>query len=427
MLYQYLETLKPYLSYPSISTDQKHKAQTNTCASRLAKLFRSNNFQTKIYKKYDNPIIFAEYQTNAKAETILIYGHYDVQPADKNNGWQSNPFKLKITKSKIVGRGVADNKGQSLIHILTVFDLIRQNKLKYNLKFLIEGNEETGSDGLKKFIKDHKKQLACNFILVSDGTTDLKNPYFESSFRGTFNAELRMQTAKNNLHSGAYGGTVPNAALEMSRFLSKLMNPKTNKINIPKFYKDIKQVRSQKFNKIDLKSLGVKKILTKDFYTQTGLNPSIEITGLESGYIGSGYKTIIPNQSIVKLNFRTAPNQDSKLLVASFKKFVQKNTPDYVDYSLNIEKPFQGVDLNSRNKHVKNMAKIASQVYGKKIVFRPCGGSVPIVSIFQKTLKKPIISAGLANPDCHMHGVNENFNIKYIELGFRFSKEIFSK
>ena len=206
---------------PPVSTDPKYKEDIEDTVDWLEDLFEDHSFEEEVFKGYGHPIVYASYEKDPSLETCLVYGHYDVQPAQKSDGWDSDPFELTENDGKYVGRGIVDNKGQVLVHMHSVFELIKEGKLNYNVKFLIEGDEETGGMGIGILLKDKKELFAADCVMISDGEMPYR-PVLTASFRGTFNATVAYKTADNNLHSGLYGGAVPNAAEELSRLIAKM-------------------------------------------------------------------------------------------------------------------------------------------------------------------------------------------------------------
>ncbi len=428
--------LKELISFKSISTDPQYQEQVNKTAEWIADLFKKNGFETEIIKGYDNPVVFASHKIDSEAETVLVYGHYDVQPAEKKDGWDSEPFELTEKDGKLIARGVVDNKGQFLIHAYSVLELIKQNQLKYNVKFLIEGNEETGSGKISGLLKEKKELFKADHILISDGEMPYK-PMVTTSFRGILNVTVRYETANNNLHSGLYGGAVPNAAEELSRLTAKLNNPEYLS-EISDFYEkddslspeDILKCREiDKSRESVLGKTGIKKYFlnnSKSFTATTGFKSMHAVTGFKSGYIGEGYSNIVPNSAEAKINFRIAWDQDPKDVFNKFFEFVKNNTPEYVrveiDEPAQLIKPIK-VDLTlSKHQETINLLK---EVYQDEVLIDYCGAIIPIVGDFQKVLGTDPLLVSLANDDCNMHGVNENYDVGLIEKGLEFSKEFF--
>ncbi|MFI5241333.1 MAG: M20/M25/M40 family metallo-hydrolase, partial [Microgenomates group bacterium] len=431
----YKQLLNEAVRFKSVSTDPKYLGEIEKMVSWLKNTFEDNSFKVKILKsKEANPVVFAEYKVSSDLETILIYGHYDVQPAEKSDGWMGEPFKLFEKGKKIYARGILDNKGQVLIHIATAICLAKENKLKYNIKFLIEGNEETGNASLSSIMRKHKKELACDVVLISDGEMANNGPTVEISLRGGFNSTLIYKTAKNNVHSGIFGGAIPNAAQELTKFLSKLYD-KNNSVGFKEFYSDVDKVNKDQLNNNksllkgseDLAKLaGVQTLLTEtgyDFFTQTGLRPTIQVTGIKSGYIDSGYANIVPATAEARINFRIVSSQDAKKVAETFKSFVKKNTPNYVEYTLSFGGLHNPIKIDTNNKYVKEIEKVLENVYGQKVARKNVGGAIPFVADVKGILGADAVLIPLGNEDCNMHGANENFDLELIQKGLQFSSE----
>ncbi len=431
----YKKLLTEFISFKSISTDPKYLGEIEKAVLWLKNLFTSHAFRVEVWRnKVSNPVVFANLVVNSRLPTILIYGHYDVQPAEKSDGWKSEPFSLFQGKTKLIGRGIVDNKGQVLTHIVNIFELAGQNKLAYNVKFLIEGNEETGSTPWSLLLKKNRKKLACDFLLVSDGELTNNKPTIEISLRGGFNSTLTYTTGKNNLHSGLAGGAVPNAALELSKFLGKLYNSK-NSLSFGGFYKNVdKASPSQLSNNRYLaetgvdaaRLMGVNTLLTEpglDFFSQTGLRPTIQISGLKAGYIDTGYANIVPAIAEARLNFRIVPSQKAASVAREFEKFVARNTPRYVKYSLKIGGLHDPVKIDTNNKYVGKAESILKRVYKTRVNRRNVGGAIPFVGDVKQILGVDTLLVPMANEDCNMHGVNENFDIALIKKALEFSRE----
>lgn len=402
---KYIKLLEKFVSIKSVSTDKSFVGEIEDASLFVANFTKLAGLSTKIIKGYDNPIILARTKNNPDFKTILIYGHYDVQPAKKEDGWTADPFMLTKKKEKLYGRGSADNKGQILIHLYTIAKLIAENKLGYNIIFLVEGAEETGSPNLRKFIDKYKTELACDCIVISDGDLETNlTPVLEKSFRGVANIELTLKTAKVDSHSGLYGGKIPNAGEELANIMSK-MHGNNREILIPNFYKGVKKIGRDK----------------------VGLEPAIEITSLISGYTGEGFRNSIPAKAVAKINIRSAPKQNPDELVKIFKKFVLDQKPKFAKIHFRTEKSSEGAILDLENSFAKKAKKLLENVYKKRVIIKNCGGTLPIVNYFQDILKTPQIMVPLANKDCAMHSALENISVEVIKKGLLFSYQFFAK
>lgn len=404
---RYYNLLEKYLSFKSVSTSSSYKKQINDTAQWLNTLFTNHNFSSQILTGYGNPIVVATYQINTSLPTCLIYGHYDVQPADITDGWTSDPFTLRSDGKKLYGRGVVDNKGQTLIHMMTIFQLIKERKLGMNVIFLIEGDEETGGADLPRFISDHRQHVKADFSLISDGEMHGSTPTIEAGLRGGFNITLSIKTSDADLHSGIYGGKSPNAAHELTRILSKMHNA-DYQVTIPGFQDDVDE-------------------LPKDLAVSTHtLLPAVEVTTLQSGYMNDGYRNSIPATATAKINIRLVKSQTPETLFNFFEQFVKKNISTHTSYTLTYDHPHNAVKLDLNNHFVQRATKILATVYKKQPIFTYSGGAIPIVDYLTDSLKLPTLLVNLANDDCNMHAGNENFDIDLIKKGLEFSRQFFS-
>lgn len=438
MLTTYRKHLSAFVRHKSISTDPKYKNDVAHAAQWLQEQFEAHNFDTEVVEGYGNPIVLARYQTDPDNPTCLVYGHYDVQPADESEGWNSPPFTLTERDSRLFARGAADNKGQILIHMTTVFDLVDRNELAYNVIFLIEGDEETGSERFPHFIRDYKDKLAADVALISDGELTAGHPTIEAGFRGVLNATVDVTTSNTEMHSGLYGGAVPNAAHELIQLLDPLFGNAYH-ITIPGFYKhvdDPDEKTKREIEKIPFdmnrfhKLTGTKKLLTEngyDLYTQTGLRPTAQITGIEAGYTGTGYRNSIPPKATAKINFRLTAAQDPDEIADLFANWVQENTPDYVTAKVRAEQKSPGTILNLDNSYTKTARELLEDTYDRDVIITYVGGTLPIAHQLQKLIGLPQLYIPLANEDCGMHAANENISLDLVQKGLAFSRAFFQK
>lgn len=406
--------LTEYVALKSVSTDPQFKSEMQKTAEWLKSYLQKFGFTVEfIQGPTCNPIVLGNLIVDPNFQTVLIYGHYDVQPSDQ--------FDLAEIDGRLVGRGVVDNKGQNLIHVYTVCKLAQEKKLKYNIKFLIEGNEETGNDDMSDLLRLHKGKLKSDIVLVSDGEIINERPTIEASLRGGFNVRLTYTTAKNNVHSGIYGGAIPNAATELAKFVSNLM-PFTDAMDPI----TDSQITNNKSVEIDLNILGINQQLgTYDFYTQTGLTPTIQITGFKSGYIDGGFANIVPATAEVRLNFRIVASQKAEEIFRLFEEYVALNTPKYVHYEMKAFGLHNPVKLNTNSERFVTTAKLLEDIYGKPVFFQNVGGAIPFISDIKEIFGVDTLSVALANSDCNMHGDNENFRIDLIDKGLQFSEKFF--
>lgn len=429
----YQKFLSELVSMKSISADSSCKTEVVKTSKWLAKQFREHGFAVNVVEGYGNPVIVASYVADPSFKTCLLYGHYDVQPAAREEGWQHDPFVLTKRENRLFGRGAIDDKGQVSVHMLTVFDLVASKDLGYNIKFMVEGNEEVGSPMLGKFIADHKKLLASDFVLISDGELTAGMPTIEIGFRGNLNATLTIATASNDLHSGLYGGVAPNSIHEAAKFVSGLFDA-DQKVLIEGFYDGADPIDHTIHIPFALakyqKNTTTKALLAPknhDFYTATGQLPSLEVSGMHAGYTGEGYRNSIPGKTIVKINMRIVPHQTPEKIEAAFRKHVAKVLPEYVDSTVAFDNGSEGIKLDMNNTYIQRAEQILQQVYGAKPVRKYVGGSIPIVTDFERLYQLPQLLIPLANEDGMMHGLNENFDLEFVEKALKFDQEFFQK
>jgi acetylornithine deacetylase/succinyl-diaminopimelate desuccinylase-like protein len=431
---KYKKLTREFIAFKSISTDAQYKDEMRSTAQWLKMLFEKYNFNVELAEGYGNPIVIAHYEADPSFETCLVYGHYDVQPADVADGWDSDPFELTERDGRLFARGAIDNKGQVMVHISNILDLIEEDLLKYNIKFMIEGNEETGSPDMERFMHDYTDKLKADFTMISDGEQSGDNPTMSVSFRGGFNSTLIIKSSTTDLHSGLFGSAVPSSSTVMSQALAGLWDNQ-GRVTIDGFYDDVLEIDNSELEKnskreFDLKVSGTKQLLTEpgyDFYTQVGLRPAVIITGIQSGYTGQGYRNGVPAQSMAKINFRLVKNQDPQKIMELAKQHFKNILPDYVDYTYETTDPYDGVKLDINNDYVMKAESIMQDVHNKEVLFEYSGGGLPIVTYFDEIFKVPQVIANLANEDCGMHAPNENFDIDTLEKAMRFSREFFGK
>ena len=432
----YRQLLGEYIANKSISTDPAFQSGVQATVAWLKQLFESHGFSFTAVEGYGNPIVVAHYETDPKLQTCLIYGHYDVQPADAADGWDSDPFTATERDGRFYCRGAIDNKGQNLVHIVSIFDLIKDGKLAYNVTFMLEGDEETGSPLLSKFIADKRDLLKADFILISDGELTANLPTIELGFRGGFNLTLTLKTSTTDLHSGMFGTGAPNSAHEMAKLLASLYD-QDNHIAVPGFYDGVDEVTDdirknneripfseEEFHKLS----GAKGRLSEpgyDFYSQTALRPTIQVTGIKSGYMGEGYRNSIPASTSAKINFRLVLHQDTDQVVKAFSDYVRQTVPVYVDVDIDVSDPYDGIKLSPDSEYVQKAYKVLCEVYVSEPLYKYVGGGIPVVTFFHDTLGTPTVSVPLANEDCYMHAANENFTLDCLEKGLDFSRRFF--
>lgn len=437
MLSNYYHILKDLIAFKTVSCQSNSFPEMQSASQYLAKLLQEHGCETEMVLGYGNPIVLASYIHNPKLPTCLLYGHYDVQPADKKDGWKHDPFSLYLWKDKIYGRGVVDNKGQVLIHLLTILELIHEKNLCYNIKMVIEGDEETGSPSFPRFLTDYKEKIKADFCLISDALLQGDGPCLEAGCRWVVNLKLQITTATTALHSGLYWGIVPNAVYELTKIISQIYDM-NHRITIPYFYYDVEEIEAHvmlKHRKLTFDyqafstSTWVQSILKDkefDVFSQVGLRPTIQVTGIQWGHTGEGFVNAVPHVATAHLNFRLVKNQSTQKVMNAFEQWLKVIVPPYATYSLAIADPVEPVKINLQTPFIKKAERILDALYDKKVHYAYSGGSLPIVSLLHQELQLPFVLVPLANEDANIHGVNENMDIALIEKWFEFSHAFFA-
>ncbi len=417
-----INQLKSFLSFPSISAESSKEALKD-CAIWLYNYLKEIGLQTvKIHTTKLHPIVYAEYVSLPSLKTILFYGHYDVQPVDPVNKWHSHPFKAIIKGDHIYGRGASDDKGQLFIHLKAIEKLIkRTGLLPVNVKFLIEGAEEIGSAGLQEFIIENAKMLKCDAVVVSDTKMLSEDiPAITYSLRGALNAEIKVQTSEKDLHSGTFGGCVPNATIVLSDFLNSLHNT-DHSIAIKDFYNDVTQISSEERNfmlnngpsdKDILRDAGTDTMWGEkgySLYEKTTIRPSLSVTGISGGYQGEGVKNVIPSTAGAKLNFRLAMGQKPETVQALLNRHIEERIPAGIGFQVKYSSPGYPVGFTRDNKYII----AASNAYEKVFNVKPClirsGGTIPAVDYLHTILHAPVVLMGFAQAGDNMHAPDEKF------------------
>lgn len=407
MKQNYKDHLAAFVRFQSVSTDAQFIPEMERTANWLDNLLGSGGFTVERWQSQTtHPVVFAQYDLPYEAPTLLIYGHYDVQPADATQ-WKSDPFELTERKKRLFARGAADNKGQILIHLLTALQLARQGKLAYNLRFLIEGDEERGSPGLSELLEENRNKLACDQIIISDGSVLEDRPLLSLSLRGVANLTLSLQTHDQDLHAGLYGAaTTPNAAQLLSQLMGRLFD-KDGFVTVPGFYEGTSPAAGQE--------------------NPYGLLPSLEISTLNSGYLGEGYANIIPGSAEAKLNLRIAPGQDAVKAAHRLMDFLREKSPSEAKLTITITEIEPPVSMPQDHPTLLRVKRYLHEAWQVSPALEHCGGSIPIVAHLAKLTGNPPVLANLANPDCQMHGADENITWDCVEKGLRFSHAYLSR
>jgi acetylornithine deacetylase/succinyl-diaminopimelate desuccinylase-like protein len=425
-----VDDLKELLSYPSISTYEANKEILQKTAEFVVSLLNKAGFENiQIFNKEGAPIVFAELIVDKNLPTVLMYGHYDVQPPDPLELWETEPFCPTIKNNKIYARGASDDKGQFLTHIKAVEILKERGELKYNIKIVVEGEEEIGSPSLYNFVKKHSSILKADVILISD-TSIYSNdqPTITTGLRGLVYFELEVQGPNRDLHSGVYGGAVMNPIHALCEIISKLKN-NDGEIAIPGFYDKVVQlsdVEREKINSISFDTLKYKQNIGIEQLNQTknysileliGTRPSFDVNGIWGGYTGQGSKTIIPSKAHAKISMRLVPNQDPQEIAHLFISYVQNLVPKGVKVKISTYQGAFPVVTSLFSSWYKKAEQAYEVAWGKKPIPTRDGGSIPIVSVFQKEIGAEIILMGFGLDSDAIHSPNEHFDLNRLKKG----------
>ena len=438
---RYISELKDFLRIPSISITLKHKKDMIKSADFVAKKLKEAGIQkVKVIKTKGNPLVYAEWLGAPGKPTVLIYGHYDVQPVDPLELWDTPPFDPTVKNGKIYARGATDDKGQIFMHIKSVEAFLKTaGKLPLNIKFVIEGEEEIGSRNLQNFVNKNSKLLKCDAILISD--TALFGPGIPTityGLRGIAYMEIEVTGPNRDLHSGTFGGAVANPINILAGMISKLMN-KDGHITIPGFYDDvIKITKSEKENikklkfseKNYAKTLGVKELKGEKTYStleRTWIRPTLDCNGIIGGFTDKGAKTVIPSKVTAKISMRLVPNQDPIKIAKLFTKYIKQITPKSVTVKVNDLHGGYPIVVSLNDTATIAASKAIARAFGKKTVFMREGGSIPIVITFAKKLKASPVLMGLGLNTENLHSPNEHFNLNHFHLGILSSAFFFDE
>ena len=433
---EYLDELFDFLKIPSISADPNYKNDVKKAANWIAKkLHDAGCEKVKIEKTKGHPIVFGENFISKKLPTVLVYGHYDVQPPDPINLWESPPFEPVIKKTKIhpegaiFARGSCDDKGQLYMHVKAFQILKNSNNLKCNLKFLFEGEEEVGSENLESFVNNFKEKLKSDIIIISDtGIGSLEEPKITVGLRGLSYMELTIMGPNRDLHSGLYGGSVANPINILNKIITSL-HDKDNKITIPGFYKDVIELSEKEREKIifsESDEMNFKKSLDINLThgelkynteERRSIRPTLDVNGIWGGYIGEGSKTVIPSTAHAKISMRLVPNQNWKEISAMFKKHIESIAPKSVKIKVMTHHGGEPYLMPINNPGYLAAEKAYTESFGIKPQPKRDGGSIPIVPMFEKILGSKTVLMGFGFDSDAIHSPNEHFGVKNFYKG----------
>jgi acetylornithine deacetylase/succinyl-diaminopimelate desuccinylase-like protein len=421
---RFLDELFDLLRIPSVSADSKYKADVRKAAEFVKdQLLKAGVDKAELCETSGHPIVYAEKIIDSTLPTVLVYGHYDVQPPDPLDLWTSPPFEPVLKDNKIYARGACDDKGQVYMHVKAFEIMNKLNTLSCNIKFMIEGEEEVGSAHLAHFIKDNKEKLSADVILVSDtAIISLEHPSITVGLRGLSYVEVEVTGPSRDLHSGVYGGAVANPINTLCEMIAS-MKDKDGRITIPGFYDKVislsdderKELNKAPFDLDDYKKeLNIKEVKGESGYTtleRTGIRPTLDVNGIWGGYTGEGAKTVLPSKAYAKISMRLVPDQDNEEITELFKKHFESIAPASVKVKVTELHGGQPAVTPTNSKAFAAASKAFEEVWGKTPIPTRDGGSIPIVALFKEVLGLDTVLMGFGLDTDAIHSPNEHYGV----------------
>ena len=421
---RFLSELFELLRIPSVSAKKEHKDDMLICADAIKqRLLEAGADEVTIYPTDGHPIVFGKKIFDPTKPTVLVYGHYDVQPAEPLELWKHDPFDPTIVDGKIFARGSCDDKGQMYMHVKAFETMVRTNTLSCNVKFCIEGEEEVGSPNLGKFVSSNKELLKADCVLISDSAMiSLENPSIDIGVRGLSYIEVEVTGPNRDLHSGVYGGAVANPITILAQMIATL-HDENNHITIPGFYDDVVEATETEralmskapFNaKEYADDLGVKELWGEKGYAtneRTGIRPTLELNGIWGGYTGEGAKTVLPSKATAKISARLVPNQISQKMTDLLINHFNKIAPPTVTIKASLHHGGEPYMTPIDSKAYKAAAKAMETTFGKAPIPVRGGGSIPICALFEKELGIKIVFMGFGLDSDNLHSPNEKYDL----------------
>lgn len=427
---RYIDELKEFVGIPSVSTLPEARGEVFRAADFVKRHLEAAGLDVRVMPTKGFPVVYAEWTKKPNAPTVLVYGHYDVQPPDPIDKWRHGPFSPTIEGDDLIGRGATDDKGQVFAHVKAVEAWFRAGgEPPVNVKFCIEGEEEIGSPNLDAFVHENKDLLACDMVVVSDSSQlGPGRPAITYGLRGLVYMEVKITGPDHDLHSGSYGGMIENPGRALARLVASF-HDKDGRVTIPGFYKDVVELtpaeRSdfKKLAKKDaeyMKEIGAPKPWGEKGYTileRVWARPTCEINGLYGGFMGTGAKTVIPSQVGVKVSMRLVANQDPEKIVEGFKAHVAKTLGNTVTYEILRHSASAPVLVPRSGPAAEVAMKATERGFGARPYFIREGGSIPVVLTFNKVLNAPVSLLGFGLPDDRAHSPNEKFHLPDFQRG----------
>lgn len=422
---RFLNEMMDLLRIPSVSAKSEHKDDMQKCADAVkASMLAAGCDRAEVMATDGHPVVYGEKIIDPAKPTVLVYGHYDVQPAEPLELWHSGPFEPTIKDGKVFARGSADDKGQFYMHVKALETLVQTNTMTTNIKFLIEGEEEVGSPNLGKFVAANKELLKADVILISDSSLlSMENPSLDTGVRGLSYIEVEVTASGRDLHSGTYGGAVANPIVVLSKMIASC-HDENNHVTIPGFYDDVAIATAEErelinrapFDEKEYKDeIGIKELWGEKGYTtyeRTGIRPTLELNGIWGGYTGEGAKTVLPAKAYAKISARLVPNQTSDKMTEVLLKYFRSIAPSCVEVKAELHHGGEPYMTPIDSKGYKAASKALETTFGKVPIPVRGGGSIPICSILEKELGIKIIFMGFGLDNDNLHSPNEKYNIE---------------
>ncbi|MAT44515.1 MAG: peptidase M20 [Anaerolineaceae bacterium] len=422
--------LEDLVKIPSVSTDPNHTTDIRKTADWLKSKLSDLGFQeTKIIETDGHPAVYGSYQVGPNAKTVLIYGHYDVQPADPIDLWKTEPFEPIIKDQRMYGRGASDMKGQIIASLAAVESMLKSGGAPVNIKYIIEGEEEIGSPNLAKALEKHADLLRCDVILNPDaGMISPTSPTIVYGLRGLAYFEIIIKGPNRDLHSGMFGGIVQNPAIVLSKLIAGMVN-EDGVIQLPGYYDSVEELSLEERTELsrlpikdeDLKEqTGAKKLHGEIGYTsveRVGARPTLDVNGMLSGFTGKGSKTIIPAWAMAKVSMRLVPHQDPKVVHQQLVTYIQNNVPDTVEWEVIQHAGGPAAITNREHPGVKALSEALEEIWHQKPFFKREGGSIPVVTEMQQIIGTESVLSGFGLPGDNIHSPNESLHIPTWEKG----------
>lgn len=437
---QYRDDLCELLRIASISADPAYKDEVRKASAWLVSRLEKMGLTTETIETPGHPLVYAESPPVPGKPVALVYGHYDVQPPDPLDEWTTPPFEPDIRDGKVFARGATDDKGQMLTHVNSVAAwLAAGEKLPLQVKLLIEGEEEVGSEHLENFLAENREKLACECVVISDTSQFAPGvPAITYGLRGIAYYEIQLTGPSHDLHSGVFGGAVANPAIALAKMLAGLIED-SGRINVPGMYDDVVELTAAEraefaglpFDEAEFKSqLHVKELAGEEGYTtleRRWARPSFDVHGITSGYQGEGAKTVLPAKASAKISFRLVPNQNPQKITAGLRQRLEELLPPGIKMELNVHHGAPGVVMPLESPYLQAAADAIETGFGNRPVLIREGGSIPIVNAFAETLGADVLLLGWGQNDDNLHSPNEKFSLDDYHRGTRASVALWDR